>query len=48
MSNYVVKTKDLVKEFKNFKAIKGLNLEVKKGTVYGFLGSNGAGKSTII
>lgn len=48
MSNYVVETKDLVKEFKNFKAVKGLNLKIKKGTVYGFLGPNGAGKSTTI
>lgn len=48
MSNYIVETKNLVKNFKDFSAVKGLNLKVKKGMVYGFLGPNGAGKSTTI
>lgn len=31
-----------------FKAMEGLNLEVKKGEVLGVLGKNGAGKSTLL
>ncbi|GCD10834.1 ABC transporter ATP-binding protein [Clostridium tagluense] len=48
MSNYIVETKDLIKSFKNFKAVNGIELKVKEGTIYGFLGPNGAGKSTTI
>ena len=48
MEENIVKTIDLTKSFKNFKAVKGINLSVKKGRVYGFLGPNGAGKSTTI
>ncbi|MBZ9622433.1 ATP-binding cassette domain-containing protein [Clostridium sp. FP2] len=48
MSNYIVETKDLIKSFKNFKAVNGIDLKVKEGTIYGFLGPNGAGKSTTI
>jgi ABC-type multidrug transport system ATPase subunit len=48
MSEHVIKTNSLVKEYKDFKAVDGLNLEVFKGDVFGFLGPNGAGKSTSI
>lgn len=47
-NNTVLKITDLHKNFKNFKAVDGLNLEVKKGEIFGFLGPNGAGKSTTI
>ncbi|WP_457742117.1 ATP-binding cassette domain-containing protein [Thermococcus sp.] len=39
---------NLVKVYKDVKALDGLNLKVPKGVVYGFLGPNGAGKSTTI
>lgn len=48
MLETIIETKNLTKEFKNFKAVKGINLSVRKGRVYGFLGPNGAGKSTTI
>lgn len=48
MKDYIVETKGLEKSFKDFKAVKGINLKVKRGTIYGFLGPNGAGKSTTI
>lgn len=43
-----ISTKNLVKDFNGFKAVKGLNLEVPEGSIYGFLGPNGAGKTTTL
>ena len=39
---------DLRKEFGDFHAVKGINLEIRYGEVYGLLGANGAGKTTTI
>lgn len=44
----VLKVTNLTKSFGNFTALNNVNLEVKKGEVYGFIGPNGAGKSTTI
>jgi len=44
----MLKIENLVKNYKDVRALDGLNLEVKEGQVYGFLGPNGAGKSTTI
>ncbi len=44
----VVVVKDLVKKFGNFVANDHLNFEVDKGEIFGFLGANGAGKTTAI
>jgi ABC-2 type transport system ATP-binding protein len=38
----------LVREFKNVKAVRGIDLQVAPGEIYGFLGPNGAGKSTTV
>lgn len=38
----------LKKDFKGFQALKGLEMHVKPGEIYGFIGQNGAGKSTAI
>ncbi len=40
--------KNLTKKYGNFTAVDNLSLEVKKGEIYGFVGHNGAGKSTTI
>lgn len=48
MSELVIETKGLTKNFSSFTAVKDLNLKVKRGALYGFLGPNGAGKSTTI
>ncbi|WP_077602706.1 ABC transporter ATP-binding protein [Oceanobacillus sojae] len=48
MSDYVLKTNSLTKQFKNQIALNKVNLSVKKGSIYGFIGQNGAGKSTFI
>ncbi|GGF08596.1 ABC transporter ATP-binding protein [Halobacillus andaensis] len=44
----VLKTNHLTKKYGDFKALDAVNIEVKKGEVYGFIGPNGAGKSTAI
>ncbi len=44
----IVRVTDLSKQFKNLKAVDHLSFSVNEGDVYGFLGQNGAGKSTSI
>ena len=44
----VIKVKALSKSFGNFKAVNDLNLSVKQGEIFGFLGANGSGKTTTI
>jgi ABC-2 type transport system ATP-binding protein len=44
----VIVIKDLVKHYDDVKAVNGLNLEIRKGEMFGFLGPNGAGKTTTI
>jgi ABC-2 type transport system ATP-binding protein len=41
-------TQGLVKSYGNVRALRGLNLEVRKGEIFGFLGPNGSGKTTTI
>lgn len=43
---YAVSTRCLTKKFRNHTAVNGINLHVKKGEIYGFIGRNGAGKTT--
>jgi ABC-2 type transport system ATP-binding protein len=43
-----IETKLLTRFFDDFCAVKQVNLQVARGTLYGFLGPNGAGKSTTI
>ena len=46
--NHIIVVKDLTKNFKEIKAVKGISFSVKAGEIFGFLGPNGAGKSTTI
>ena len=48
LGEHSVVVKDLVKCFGSFTAVDQLNLDIRKGEVFGFLGPNGAGKSTTI
>jgi len=48
MMQQVIEVTGLTKEFKNITAVNDLSFSVQEGDVYGFLGQNGAGKSTTI
>jgi ABC-2 type transport system ATP-binding protein len=48
MSNPIIEVKNLTKQFKDVLAVNDVSFTVNKGDVYGFLGQNGAGKSTCI
>lgn len=45
---YILKVKELEKNYGERKAVKGISFNVKAGEILGFLGPNGAGKSTSI
>lgn len=44
----MLEIKNLTKKYGDFVAVSDLSLHVKKGEIYGFIGHNGAGKSTVI
>ena len=46
MSQYVIETKNLTKQYGTQKSVADLNIHVQKGRIYGLLGRNGAGKTT--
>lgn len=46
--NTILETKDLVRKFGTKVAVKNANLHIKKGEIYGLIGRNGAGKTTIL
>lgn len=48
MSEFVVETTNLTKKFKGTPVVNQINLQIPKGSIYGFLGPNGAGKTTAI
>ena len=48
MDNTIIELVNLTKRYGSFTAVDSLNLNIKKGEVFGLLGPNGAGKSTTI
>jgi ABC-2 type transport system ATP-binding protein len=45
---FEIETQNLTKKFGPLVAVNSLNLEIPKGTIFGFLGPNGSGKSTTV
>jgi ABC-2 type transport system ATP-binding protein len=48
LDDNAIETRNLGRKFGKFEAVKNVSLRVPRGTVFGLLGVNGAGKSTII
>ncbi len=46
MAEIILRTKDLTKKYHNKAVVDSLNLEIRRGEIFGLLGPNGAGKST--
>lgn len=46
-AEYVLKTENLGISFGGLSAVKGIDLQIKKGELYGLIGPNGAGKTTV-
>lgn len=48
MQEIILKTTDLTKKYNNRVVVDNLNIEIRKGEIFGLLGPNGAGKSTFM
>jgi len=44
----MIKTENLIKQYKNIVALDNLNIQIEKGDIFGYIGPNGAGKTTTI
>src|SRR6202522_1338980 len=47
MSEVILETQGLSKEFRGFAAVRGVDLKVRRGTIHALIGPNGAGKTTV-
>jgi branched-chain amino acid transport system ATP-binding protein len=47
MSEIILETSGLTKQFRGFVAVKDVNLQIRRGTIHALIGPNGAGKSTV-
>ena len=48
MSDIILETRDLTREFKGFVAVNQVNLQVQRGHIHALIGPNGAGKTTVL
>jgi ABC-2 type transport system ATP-binding protein len=46
--NEVIRTESLTKKYRSLRALEGVNLDIREGSVYALVGPNGAGKTTLI
>lgn len=47
MSDLILETRGLTKDFRGFTAVQGVDLRVRRGTIHALIGPNGAGKTTV-
>jgi branched-chain amino acid transport system ATP-binding protein len=47
VSDLILETRGLTKEFRGFTAVQGVDLQVRRGTIHALIGPNGAGKTTV-
>jgi len=47
VSDLILETRGLTKEFRGFTAVQGVDLKVRRGTIHALIGPNGAGKTTV-
>jgi branched-chain amino acid transport system ATP-binding protein len=47
LSDVILETRGLTKEFRGFTAVRGVDLQVRRGTIHALIGPNGAGKTTV-
>lgn len=45
---YLLSTNCLTKQFKDYKAVNNVSMNIRQGEIYGFIGRNGAGKTTFL
>ncbi len=48
MQEYILETENLTKRFRSVTAVDNVSIHIRKGAIYGFIGRNGAGKTTIM
>ena len=48
MSELLLQTRNLTKQYGRHRAVDDVNMHIKKGAIYGFIGRNGAGKTTCL
>src|SRR6185369_8850486 len=47
MTDHILATKNLSKDFKGFTAVSAVNLQIRRGHIHALIGPNGAGKTTV-